>query len=225
MMIKYRVHEVAKDLEIPNKDVIDVLKDYTGETKKHMTALTEDELDLVFESFTQKNNMDSLDGYFAEGTKQEEPLVTVEQEAAPAAQAQPEQAKQPAPKAPKAAKAPQAEPARAPGKTQEQKPVQPAQQDGQPQRKAVKPGKITPVRPRPEAQQGQQAQQNQQRRPAPAAQGTAQSSAAPRGGEGYARRSATPARALRRFAPPLYAALGALLATGAWGCALWMQWL
>ena len=189
MMIKYRVHEVAKDLEIPNKDVIDVLKDYTGETKKHMTALTEDELDLVFESFTQKNNMDSLDGYFAEGTKQEEPLVTVEQEAAPAAQAQPEQAKQPAPKAPKAAKAPQAEPARAPGKTQEQKPVQPAQQDGQPQRKAVKPGKITPVRPRPEAQQGQQAQQNQQRRPAPAAQGTAQSSAAPRGGEGYARRS------------------------------------
>ena len=34
MMIKYRVHEVAKDLEIPNKDVIDVLKDYTGETKK-----------------------------------------------------------------------------------------------------------------------------------------------------------------------------------------------
>ena len=189
MMIKYRVHEVAKDLEIPNKDVIDVLKDYTGETKKHMTALTEDELDLVFESFTQKNNMDSLDGYFAEGTKQEEPLVTVEQEAAPAAQAQPEQAKQPAPKAQKAAKAPQAEPARAPGKTQEQKPVQPAQQDGQPQRKAVKPGKITPVRPRPEAQQGQQAQQNQQRRPAPAAQGTAQSSAAPRGGEGYARRS------------------------------------
>ena len=189
MMIKYRVHEVAKDLEIPNKDVIDVLKDYTGETKKHMTALTEDELDLVFESFTQKNNMDSLDGYFAEGTKQEEPLVTVEQEAAPAAQAQPEQAKQPAPKAQKAAKAPQAEPARAPGKTQEQKPVQPAQQDGQPQRKAVKPGKITPVRPRPEAQQGQQAQQNQQRRPAPAAQGTAQSSAAPLGGEGYARRS------------------------------------
>ena len=136
MMIKYRVHEVAKDLEIPNKDVIDVLKDYTGETKKHMTALTEDELDLVFESFTQKNNRESLDDYFAEGTKQEEPLVTVEQEAAPAAQAQPEQAKQPAPKAQKAAKAPQAEPARAPGKTQEQKPVQPAQQDGQPQRKA-----------------------------------------------------------------------------------------
>lgn len=34
MMIKYRVHEVAKDLEIPNKDVIDVLKDYTGRHQK-----------------------------------------------------------------------------------------------------------------------------------------------------------------------------------------------
>ena len=142
MMIKYRVHEVAKDLEIPNKDVIDVLKDYTGETKKHMTALTEDELDLVFESFTQKNNRESLDDYFAEGTKQEEPLVTVEQETTPAAQAQPEQAKQPAPKA---VKAPQAETAR-PQKNAGAKPAQPAQQNqqnGQPQRKAVKPGKIT----------------------------------------------------------------------------------
>ena len=37
MMIKYRVHEVAKDLGLPNKEVIDTLQKYTGETKKHMT--------------------------------------------------------------------------------------------------------------------------------------------------------------------------------------------
>lgn len=48
MMIKYRVHEVAKDLGLPNKEVIDTLQKYTGETKKHMTALTENELDVVF---------------------------------------------------------------------------------------------------------------------------------------------------------------------------------
>ena len=53
MMIKYRVHEVAKDLGIPNKVVIDLLQNYTGEQKKYMTALNEDELDLVFERFTQ----------------------------------------------------------------------------------------------------------------------------------------------------------------------------
>ena len=49
MMIKYRVHEVAKDLNVPNKDVIDLLQKHFGEVKKHMTALTEAELDVVFD--------------------------------------------------------------------------------------------------------------------------------------------------------------------------------
>ena len=97
MMIKYRVHEVAKDLGLPNKEVIDTLQKYTGETKKHMTALTENELDVVFEEFTQKNRVESFDEYFAD---QKEPAVTVtvEQEpaapqkpAAPARPAQPQQ--------------------------------------------------------------------------------------------------------------------------------------
>ncbi|MFU0832073.1 MAG: Translation initiation factor IF-2 [Oscillospiraceae bacterium] len=77
MMIKYRVHEVAKDLNVPNKDVINALQKYTGETKKHMTALNEDELDIVFETFTQKHNTDSLDAYFAEANKRE-PIVEPE---------------------------------------------------------------------------------------------------------------------------------------------------
>ena len=46
MMIKYRVREVAKDLDIPNKDVIDILAKYFPEPKKYMTALTEEELDV-----------------------------------------------------------------------------------------------------------------------------------------------------------------------------------
>ena len=46
MIIKYRVREVAKDLDIPNKDVIDILAKYFPEPKKYMTALTEEELDL-----------------------------------------------------------------------------------------------------------------------------------------------------------------------------------
>jgi len=68
MMIKYRVHEVAKDFgDGNNKNVIDLLTKYTGETKKHMTALTEDELDLVFEYYTQNNSVESFDAYFAMG--------------------------------------------------------------------------------------------------------------------------------------------------------------
>ena len=61
MMIKYRVREVAKDLDIPNKDVIDILSKHFPEPKKYMTALTEDELDVVFEAFTQEHNMKNLD--------------------------------------------------------------------------------------------------------------------------------------------------------------------
>ena len=96
MMIKYRVHEVAKDLNVPNKDVLDALQKYCGETKKHMTALTEQELDVVFESFTQSHEAKSFDDYFAAAN---EPKVTVTQEAEPAAQPvqQPAQTAQPAP--------------------------------------------------------------------------------------------------------------------------------
>ncbi|MCI2160734.1 MAG: translation initiation factor IF-2, partial [Oscillospiraceae bacterium] len=66
MMIKYRVREVAKDLNVPNKDVLDVLGKYTEGQKKYMTALTEPELDIVFESFTQKHSSENLNEYFAQ---------------------------------------------------------------------------------------------------------------------------------------------------------------
>ena len=36
MMVKYRVHEVAKDLEVGNKEVLDILGKYVKEPKKHM---------------------------------------------------------------------------------------------------------------------------------------------------------------------------------------------
>jgi translation initiation factor IF-2 len=159
MLRKYRVHEVAKDLNIPNKDVIEALQKYTGDTKKHMTALTEDELDIVFETFTQKNSTDSLDEYFAQAAEQ---TVTVEPEK-PDVVIQPEKS---AEKASKTAVPAQSRPAqRAP-----QPAAQPAAQQGQqPVRKAVKPGKITPVKPKPPVQAPQQkpAQQPAQRKPQP----------------------------------------------------------
>ena len=82
MMIKYRVREVAKDLNIPNKDVLDTLAKYFPEPKKYMTALTEEELDVVFEAFTQQRNMESLDAYFAQRE-----AAAPDQEAAPAPKA------------------------------------------------------------------------------------------------------------------------------------------
>ena len=71
MMVKYRVHEVAKDLNVPSKDVIALLGKHFDTQKKHMTALTEEELNVVFEHFTQKNQVENFDDYFASGKKAE----------------------------------------------------------------------------------------------------------------------------------------------------------
>ena len=67
MINKYRVHEVAKDFNMKSNAVIDLLAKYFGDTKKHMTALEEIELDVIFETFTQQNQVESFDEYFAAG--------------------------------------------------------------------------------------------------------------------------------------------------------------
>lgn len=64
MVIKYRVHEVSKDFDKPSKDVVDLLAKYFDEPKKHMTVLEDEELNIVFEHFTQSNQVDSFDEYF-----------------------------------------------------------------------------------------------------------------------------------------------------------------
>lgn len=65
MMIKYKLNEVAKDLAIDKKDVMDLLKKETGEVKKQTAILSEEELSIVFEDFTQKNSVENFDAYYA----------------------------------------------------------------------------------------------------------------------------------------------------------------
>lgn len=133
MMIKYRVREVAKDLDIPNKDVIDILSKHFPEPKKYMTALTEDELDVVFEAFTQEHNMKNLDAYFADRGGD-----------APQAAAQSAPAQKPQ-QSPKQEKAPQGDRQRQ-EKPQGQKPAASAGNQRQPEKRAEK-------QPAPQAQQ------------------------------------------------------------------------
>ena len=64
MINKYRVHEVAKDFDIKSNIVIDLLEERFGDKKKHMTALEEDELDVIFETFTKENQVEDLNEYF-----------------------------------------------------------------------------------------------------------------------------------------------------------------
>ncbi|NLJ16884.1 MAG: translation initiation factor IF-2 [Clostridiales bacterium] len=62
---KYKVHEVAKDLNISSNDIIDLLRKTFGTTKKYQTALTADELNVIFEKYTQDNQVKSFAEYFA----------------------------------------------------------------------------------------------------------------------------------------------------------------
>ena len=153
MMIKYRVREVAKDLGLTNKDVIDTLAKYFPEPKKYMTALEEPELDIVFETFTQDRNMESLDEYFAQRDKKPEPEPAPEPKPEPQVQAKKPEEKRPAPAKDggkkqaqaqqakprqKGKEAPKAQPAPAAKKPQEeQKPQQPVREPKAPTRRVV----------------------------------------------------------------------------------------
>lgn len=46
-MIKYKVSEVAKDLNVPSKAVIEAIKECCGVTKKSGNVLTDQELNVV----------------------------------------------------------------------------------------------------------------------------------------------------------------------------------
>ena len=68
MNIKYKLGEVAKDLNKPNKEVIELLSKYTGEPRKSVSVLSEDELNYVFEYYTQKNQLQNINDYFSTAT-------------------------------------------------------------------------------------------------------------------------------------------------------------
>ena len=101
-MIKYRVHEVAKDFGVASKVISQILTDYIAPPKNHMQVLENDELDVIFEYMTQHNQVASLEDVFKVEPKPQpapEPAKAEEKPAAQSAQgkgdkpqAQPQQA-------------------------------------------------------------------------------------------------------------------------------------
>ena len=133
-MFKYRVHEVAKDFKMPTKAVTEVLTEYATTPKNHMQVLTEEELNVIFECLTQRNQMQSI-----------EEVYNVPQKPAPKKEA-PEKAAgesagklQDAPKAdPKARQ--QAQQPQQPKKEKPDKPFQPRQM---PQKRVIDTSGVT----------------------------------------------------------------------------------
>ena len=112
MIEKYRVHEVAKDLGVQSKEVLDLLAaNFEGE-RKSMTALDEKELSLVLHHYTSQNQVENFDEYFAAGEAKKQAAKQQAKEARAAAQQpkpQPQQAKEQQPAQPQQASQPRAQ--------------------------------------------------------------------------------------------------------------------
>lgn len=104
---KYRVRDVAKDLDVKTNYVTELIeKNFGGAKKSSMTALESDELDLLFDTVTKENAVDSFDEYFALKSKNEAPA----KKAASAAEQKSEQKEAAAKPAQKSAPAKDAKP-------------------------------------------------------------------------------------------------------------------
>ena len=121
-MVKYRIHEVAKDFNVTSKVISQILTDYIAAPKNHMQVLETNELDVIFEYMTQHNQADSLQDIFNSAAKAE-PAKKPQAEKAPAADGakKPQQSAKPQAQGQKAAPAQNARP-------QNAAPAQPAAQ-------------------------------------------------------------------------------------------------
>ncbi len=135
MMIKYRVSDVAKDFGVPAKEIIELLSKYFEPAKKSATALEENELDIVFEHYTQKFAVENFDAYFATAAQRpakvkEKPVEQPKEEKKPVAQ--------------KAAEKPAAQKAEKPAAAKAEKPAQKAEKPAQKPVKDTGPAVVIP---------------------------------------------------------------------------------
>ena len=103
-MIKYRVHEVAKDFKLNSKDIAEIMTKYCTTPKNHMQVLTDLELAIIFESVTQNNQIDSIESVFADvyHEPKAEPAAPAQEAPAPKQNAETKAAQPAAKEAPKA---------------------------------------------------------------------------------------------------------------------------
>ena len=93
-MIKYRVHEVAKDFKTTSKVITEVLTQYAETPKNHMQVLTDHELNIIFDYLTLNNQISDMSEVFASTAPAKKDDAPAEEK--PAAQAQTPAAEEPA---------------------------------------------------------------------------------------------------------------------------------
>lgn len=145
---KQKLSDVAKDLGISNQELIDFVENKFGEVKKATASLTADQLNIILENYTQNNQVESFDGYFA---KRNEPKPVKKEE--PKAEKKP--AKKDAPKAEQP-------------KQDAKKPVKKEAPKAEIKQEAVKSEPVKAEAPKPQPKQEQLKPQPKQEAPKPA---------------------------------------------------------
>ena len=147
-ILKYKIHEFAKDLNLKSNKLIDLLAQFSEAARKSQTSLTAEELDYAFDALTDEYAVDSFDAYFARVKPVEEvkePAAAPAPEEAPAAPEAPAPAEAPAkaepaakkqgeakPEARKDAQRPAAQPAKKPAGRPDGRPAAPGQRPAGP---------------------------------------------------------------------------------------------
>ena len=80
--VKVKLSEAAKDLKITNQELVDFVSDKLGTAKKPSASLNEEEMNYILEFYSQNNQVDSFDAYYA--SKNNKPEPKPEKEKAPA---------------------------------------------------------------------------------------------------------------------------------------------
>ena len=72
-MIKYKLEDLAKDLNMQSKDIAEMIKERFKAVKKPSALLTDEELNYIFEKVTSEKSVSSFDKYFASKQKASAP--------------------------------------------------------------------------------------------------------------------------------------------------------
>ena len=109
---KYKLSDMAKDLKVTNNDLIECLGKLGGEPKKTQSVLTPEEISYVLEYYTQNNQVDSFDAFYANNVKPVKEEKKADKKPVKAEKKEKKAEKKPEPKpAPKAEAKPEPKPA------------------------------------------------------------------------------------------------------------------
>ena len=133
MTEKCKLNDLAKDLGVSNKELIDLIEARFGEQKKATAVLVDQELNYVVEYYSKKGEVKSFDQYFADGEKKRAERLAPKPAEQKKPQEKPAEKQAHTEKRPEPKKAEAQKPAEKPAQKQEEK--RPAQQNQKHQKK------------------------------------------------------------------------------------------